>query len=183
MPHRLVIPALPGGASSAAKVDAPIVTAIRLVYGVGSTRDAAPSTADFKPTYAVEIPLFSLGGLDPDGVYEFDAATLLSTIQARAQRRHWGMRVELQLEQNAAAVSAADISVTAPSDGAGELSIVGPAGGTTTQGGGRRLVVATPVALEPAAVSALSGTWTIAIGDAAPAREVKLALTRFEFEG
>lgn len=183
MPHRLVIPALPGGASSGAKVDAPSVTAIRIVYGVGATRDAAPSAADFKPTYAVDIPLFSLGGLDPDGVYEFDAGALLSTIQARAKRRRWGLRLELHLEQGAAAVSSADVSVTAPSGGAGELQIVGPARGTTTEGGGRRLVVGTSVLGDPAAVAALSGTWTIAIGDAAASRQVNLALTRFEFEG
>lgn len=181
MPHRLVIPALPGGASSGAKIDAPSVTAIRIAYGVGSTRDASPSGGDFKPTYALEIPLFSLGGLDPDGVYEFDAGALLHTIQSRAQRRRWGVRVELCLEQTAAAVSAGDVAITAPSDVAGELSLVGPGRGATLEGGGRRLVVATQVVLDPEAARGLSGTWTIELG--AASRTVELALSRFEFEG
>jgi hypothetical protein len=186
MPHRLVIPALPGGSSSGAqsetKIDAPTLTAIRIVYGVGSTRDAAPSAADFKPTYAVEIPIFSLGGLDPDGVYEFDAGALLSTIQSRAERRRWGARVELELQQSSAAVSASDVVVTGPSEAAGDLSLIGPARGSTTEGGGRRLVVGSPVIGDPAALTGFSGTWTIAAGDAPP-RQVTLALSRFEFEG
>lgn len=181
MSHRLVIPALSGGASTGAKIEAPTVTAIRLVYGVGSGREAVPSGTDWKPTYAVEIPLFSLGGLDPDGVYEFDAAGLLRTIQSRAERRRWGLRLELSIEQTAAAVAAGDVVVTAP-NAAGELSVIGPARGTTTEGGGRKLVVGTGVVVDPDAVDTLSGAYGIEAGDAAP-RKVTVALNRFEFEG
>lgn len=177
---RVVVTKLAVGGDSAT-ADPPTLQTIRLAYGVGSGREATPSTADFRTTYQVTIPVFSLGGLDPDGVYEFDASMLLGQLTDRAQRRRWGVRLELELIQSAGSAGAADVVVEGP-DGAGELSIVGPAQGESLPGGGRRLLVATAVVTDPAAVTQLDGTYRIGIGDATP-RPVNVAFGRFEFEG
>jgi hypothetical protein len=180
MPHRLVIPSLPGGAESPAK--APGVEAITIAFGVAKSREGMPSTDDFRTTYHLQIPRFSLGGLDPDGVYEFDAGALLQTLRSRAQRRHWGVRLELTLTQAAAEVAAGEIFVSSPESAAGAMTVVGNPVGTTTPGGGRSIVVASPVVTEPDAVSQLSGAYSATVGDAEPCR-VQVHLGRFEFEG
>src|SRR5690606_13128338 len=94
-------------------------------------------------------PVFSLGGLDPDGVHEFDAASLLDVIRRRSLRRHWGLRLEVELTQSVDTVAAADIYVETPfADGADELTmkVIGRTGrGTTLPGGGRTVVLATSI--------------------------------------
>lgn len=180
MPEPLVIAALSGRAHASPK--APGVEAITIAFGVAKARDGKPSHDDFRTTYQLQIPLFSLGGLDPDGVYEFDASTLLSTLQARAQRRNWGVRVELTLSQTGADVAAGDLTVRAPDSAPTSMKVVGAPTGTTTSGGGRRIVVATAVVTEPTRVSdVLSGTYVASVGDAK--RNVQVHLGRFEFEG
>jgi len=177
---RVVVSKLDVGGDSAT-ADPPTLQTIRLAYGVGSGREAVPSASDFRTTYQVTIPVFSLGGLDPDGVYEFDGSLLLGALTERAQRRRWGVRLELELIQTAASAGAADIVVEGP-DGAGALSVVGSAAGESLPGGGRRVVVATAVVNDPGAVTSLDGTYRIGLGDAA-ARPVNVAFGRFEFEG
>ena len=177
---RVVVNKLSVGGDSAT-ADPPTLQSIRLAYGVGSGREATPSAADFRTTYQVTIPVFSLGGLDPDGVYEFDGSMLMSALTERAQRRRWGVRLELELIQTAGSAGAADVVVEGP-DAAGELSLVGPAQGESLPGGGRRLVVATAVVTDAAGVTKLDGTYRIGLGEAAP-RPVNVAFGRFEFEG
>src|SRR5690606_19899226 len=112
MGRRLVVPRIEGSAAptegTPKLVDPPTVAAIRMVYGVGQGSAAPPDDDTFKPTYQVSLPLFSMGGLDPDGVYEFDAGLLLDTIRHRSQRRQWGLRLEIEITQTPEAVSTAD---------------------------------------------------------------------------
>lgn len=193
---RIVVPRLPDStaaidlASGLQTVEAPTVVAIRLAFGVGKA-DSAPTPQSFKVTYHLSIPVFSLGGLDPDGVYEFDAAALFDTITARAQRRRWAVRLELEFEQNPRAVSLADMHVQAPFDDALGLAVLGQSGrGKPLPGGGRAVVVASGLVTEPAAVGQLSGTYTVRLQDDAEdprvqsaTREIRIDATRFEFEG
>ena len=200
MASTLVIPRLEGGTSRSdvasnegpLMVDPPGVTAIRMAFGVGGRPDDAPSTASFRTTYQVSLPVFSIGGLDPDGVYEFDAALLMDTIVRRSLRRRWGMRLELELSQTADTVSKADIYIEAPSEEA--MEILGKTGrGTTMPGGGRTLVIATPPVHDHKRVQSLSGIYSIQLRDTSPdgakphvlslARGINVDLTRFEFEG
>ncbi len=192
---RVVVPRLPDStaaidpASGPQTVDPPTVVAIRLAFGVGKA-DSAPTSQSFKVTYHLSIPVFSLGGLDPDGVYEFDAAALLDTITSRAQRRRWGVRLELELEQSPQSVSQADVVVEAPFDDALGLSVLGQSGrGKPLPGGGRSLVIASGLVTSAADVAGLSGGYSIALdsGEQGPAiesaiREVRIDSTRFEFE-
>lgn len=193
---RVVVPRLPDStaaidpASGPQTVDAPTVVAIRLAFGVGKA-DSAPTPQSFKVTYHLSIPVFSLGGLDPDGVYEFDAAALFETITARAKRRRWGVRLELEFEQSPRGVSLADVYVDAPFDDALGMSVLGQSGrGKPLPGGGRSVVVASGLVTEPAHVQQLSGTYTLRLADdpSSPSvesavREVRIDSTRFEFEG
>lgn len=192
---RVVVPRLPDStaaidsASGPQTVDPPTVVAIRLAFGVGKA-DSAPTPQSFKLTYHLSIPVFSLGGLDPDGVYEFDAAALFDTITGRAQRRRWGLRLELELEQSPQAVSLADVVVDAPFDDALGLSVLGQSGrGKPLPGGGRSIVVASGLVTEAADVAKLSGTYEVQVhrneGEPAiesAARQVRIDATRFEFE-
>ncbi len=192
---RIVVPRLPDStaaidsASGPVTVDPPTVVAIRLAFGVGAV-DSAPTSHSFKVTYHLTIPVFSLGGLDPDGVYEFDAGALLQTITARAQRRRWGVRLELELEQSPQAVSAADVIIDAPFDDALGLSVLGQSGrGKPLPGGGRSLVIASGLVTDAAAVGSLSGTYALQLRDAeedgkvsSEIRELRIDATRFEFE-
>lgn len=178
--------------------DPPIFAGLRLVLGVGSPSGEPPDNDTFKPTYIVGMPVFSMGGLDPDGVYEFDAGMLLDTIRHRALRRRWGVRVEIELTQSADSVSIADLWAEAPfkeePDGPG-LVVLGKTGrGTTLPGGGRTVVIATTLALDSKRASALSGVYNIQLRDTDPAtddkpsvaslvRGIQVDLTHFEFEG
>lgn len=188
---RVVVPRLPDNTASFASVsgsqtvDPPTVVAIRLAFGVGKA-DSAPTPQSFKVTYHLSIPVFSLGGLDPDGVYEFDAAALFQTITGRAQRRRWGVRLELEVEQSPAAVSLADVVVEAPFDETLGLSVLGQSGrGKPLPGGGRSIVVASGLVTEPNAVGMLSGEYTLRLegdGVTSAVRPVRIDATRFEFE-
>jgi len=195
--ERLSEGAVPPAGEGTRKVDAPSVAAIRLVFGVGSGPDAEPTEDTFKPVYTVSIPVFSLGGLDPDGVYEFDGATLLSSIQNRAQRRRWGARLELEIVQTADTVTSADIYVETPlpEEGGPTMDVLGRTKkGTTTPGGGRSLVLATSLVHDAAAIKDLAGTYTVQLRDAdpkapgtpsveSPQRNVNVEFSRYEFEG
>lgn len=201
MGRRLVVPRIEGSAAptegTPKLVDPPTVAAIRMVYGVGQGSAAPPDDDTFKPTYQVSLPLFSMGGLDPDGVYEFDAGLLLDTIRHRSQRRQWGLRLEIEITQTPEAVSTADIWVEAPfaDDDSLGLHVLGRTGrGTILDGGGRSIVLATTVIHDGKRAGALSGAYTFQHRDTDPAsddkasitsaiRSVRLDLTRFEFEG
>lgn len=202
MGRRLVVPRIDGSSAPATGetklVEAPTVSALRMVYGVGPGSGAAPDNDSFRPTYTVSLPLFSMGGLDPDGVYEFDAGLLLETIVRRSQRRQWGMRLELDLTQQADSVSLADVHVQGPFPDDHEalsLHVLGRTGqGTTLAGGGRTITVATALVHDAKHAAALSGSYEIQLRDKDPSsaekpnvasniRSVQVNLTRFEFEG
>lgn len=190
---RLVIERLSEGTASASP-DAPALEAIRLVFGVGKGPDTAPDASTFAPVYRLSIPVFSLGGLDPDGVYEFDAKALLTQLQSRSTRRKWAVRLELDLAQKADATAAGDIWVDTPYADGGDLSadVLGNKRGSTTAGGGRSVTVASTLVNNPDAVAQLGGTFTVRVADGDPdespnvcskPREIKLAFTNYEFEG
>lgn len=175
---------------SAAKADAgvtlaaPAVQAIRIAFGVGTGRDAAPTDDAFRPSYVLSVPLFSFGGLDPDGVYEFDAAGLLATLQGKATKRRWGARLEVELEQAAPAVGHADLVVEGP-QGAPAPVAIGRPEGETLPGGGRRIVFGSSVITDPAGLAAVQGEYRVHQGDAsetAESRIVRVGLDRFEFQ-
>ncbi|MEM6991197.1 MAG: hypothetical protein AAF721_11885 [Myxococcota bacterium] len=174
------------GAPAAAGADAPpTVQTLALSFGVGARRDAAPTNDEFRETYHLTIPIFSLGGLDPDGVYEFDAAGLLSTLGKQATRRVWGVRLQLELIQQAAAAGHATLAVDAPSE-TGGLRVLGGDSGESLPGGGRRIVVASDVVTNAASVAeALEGTYRIATsvgGTQSSEQTIRVALGRFEFQ-
>jgi hypothetical protein len=201
MGRRLVIERLSEGSvppseEGTRKLDAPTISAIRLVFGVGKRPDGPPTDADFKPVYTVGIPVFSLGGLDSDGVHEFDGTALLGSLQKRAQRRQWAARLELEVIQAADSVNAADLYVETPfADDGPTFDILGPSRrGTTTAGGGRSLVFATSLAHDAGGISALGGKFSFQLRDADPkeggdasvesqARGLALDFTQYEFEG
>ncbi len=201
MGRRLVIERLSEGSvppseDGTRKVDAPSVSAIRLVFGVGKRPDVAPTAEDFKPVYTVSIPVFSLGGLDSDGVYEFDGTALLGLLQQRARRRTWAARLEIEITQTAETVNAADVYVETPfADDGPTVDVAGRSRrGTTTAGGGRNLVIATSLAHDAGQLTALGGKYSVQLRDAdpreggtasveSPVREIALDFTQYEFEG
>jgi hypothetical protein len=169
-----------------------------MVFGVGPSSSAAPTDETFKPTYELAMPVFSIGGLDPDGVHEFDAAALLDVIRGRSDRRRWGLRLELELTQAAYTVGAADIYVETPFSDAPDqptMKVIGRTGrGTTTPGGGRTVVLATSIVHDAERTRLLGGRYSIQLRDtdpdgsdaptvSSPARGIQVDLTRFEFEG
>ncbi|NVB39004.1 hypothetical protein G6O69_14270 [Pseudenhygromyxa sp. WMMC2535] len=203
MHRRLVIPRLPEGSVppptqlEPRRVDAPSLAGVRLVFGVGSEADAPPSAADFHPVYTVSMPVVSAGGLDPDGIYEFDAGAQLELLQARARARRWGVRLELALAQRAEALSCADLYIDPPwpgRDGVGpRLELIGSPRGEGLPGGGRALTVASSVVDEVEAARRLGGRFTFQLRDAdphgggpatveSPVQIVELHLGRYEFE-
>jgi hypothetical protein len=204
MARRICVPRLSEGShaapgSSATKMfDPPALAALRLVFGVGTPTGDPPDNDSFKPTYVLSVPVFSMGGLDPDGVYEFDAGLMLDAIRRRALRRRWGVRVEFELTQSADSVAVADVWAEGPfkdeADGHG-LIVLGRTGrGTTLPGGGRTIVLATTLAHDSKRTSALSGVYNFQLRDTDPAsddkpnvasmmRAVQVDLTHFEFEG
>ena len=198
--HRLVIPRLSEGSVAPAsaeqrQVDPPSLAGVRLVFGVGSEPEREPSRADFHPVYTVSMPVFSPGGLDPDGVYEFDAGAQLELLQSRATRRRWAVRLEIELVQTSEAVNAAELWIDAPwpDADATELELLGPAHGRPLYSGGRVVIVAsTPVATLAAARS-LGGVFRAQLRDVDPRLdkaaglesavvEVALDLGCYEFE-
>ena len=201
---RCTIPRLTLGTQSSAAAkkntappDAPSLMAIRLVFGVGTSPQTPPNADTFKPVYTLSIPVFSLGGLDSDGVYEFDAPALLEQLQRRSQRRRWAMRLELEFAQNTQALLDTDVYVETPfANEALDFSLCDPQQqGTMITGGGRCLLFASSLLHEGAHVSALNGLYSIQLSEndpreqqasscrQSPRREIKLDLSQYEFEG
>lgn len=206
MARRIVVPRLDGAevparvpAPSRRMVDPPEVMAIRLAYGVGPSADRQPDEETFRSTYHVDIPVFSLGGLDPDGVYEFDGARLFDMIRQRSLRRLWAVRLELELQQSAETDTLADIYIDTPFDDQDPTSprmrVLGKTGrGLVLPGGGRTVVVATTLVLDSKSLHRLSGIYSMQLRDVDPqtdakpgiaslSRGINIDLTRFEFEG
>ncbi len=204
MSRRVVIPRLAEGAAALPSRDGlqmfepPQLAALRIVFGVGPATGEVPDNDTFRPTYTMSMPIFSMGGLDPDGVYEFDAGLLLEDIRKRSLRRKWGVRLELELTQAAESVPHADVYVDAPFAGEGEspgLVLLGRSGrGITLPGGARTIVVATTLAQDAKRAAMFSGVYTVQLRDVEPeaeakpkvasmARSIHVDLTRFEFEG
>jgi len=199
-PDRLVIPRLPEGSvappgDAARVVDPPALAGVRLVFGVGSSPTSIPGPADFHPVYTVSMPVFSPGGLDPDGIYEFDAGAQLELLQSRATRRRWGVRLELELAQASEAVNAADLWIEAPwSEGEVALMALGSARGEPAVGGGRRVTVASTPVTDVALARRLGGSFRVQLCDVDPhlaggratvqsaVFEVALDLGCYEFE-
>lgn len=189
--ERLSEGSVPAAGATVTKADAPTVSAIRLVFGVGTGPADAPTADTFKPVYTVSIPVFSLGGLDPDGVYEFDGRALLDLLATRSNRRKWGVRLELEVAQSAATVAAADLHVDSPVP----MGVIGRSQtGVITTGGGRSVVVGSALVFDAAGVESLGGCYELSLRDAdpdsdtpasieSPKRPVNVAFTRFEFEG
>jgi hypothetical protein len=204
MSKRVVVPRLPDATviksapGETLIVDPPAVTSIRVAYGVGPASGEGPNNDTFKATYHVAIPVFSIGGLDPDGVYEFDAASLFESIAKRSIRRRWGVRLELELAQESKTVGGCDIWVDTPFDGDDDsmsMHVLGRSGhGTALPGGGRTVVLATSIITDAKRIGSLSGIYSIQLRDTSPdsdekprlrsvARGINIDVTRFEFEG
>jgi hypothetical protein len=174
LPHRIVIQRLPEGSVPAFdgevwRVDPPALADVRLVFGVGSAPDLEPEPGDFHPVYTISMPVVSVGGLDPDGVYEFDAGAQLELLQSRATARRWAVRLELELVQSSEAINAAELWVETPwTSGTPRPQLLGPERGTPLTGGGRSLIIAcTPVGTVDLA-RALGGRFLVMLRDADP---------------
>jgi hypothetical protein len=172
--HRLVVRRLPEGSVAASdgvlrQVDPPSLAAIRLVFGVASEAEAIPSVDDFHPVYTVAMPVFSIGGLDSDGTYEFDAGAQLELLQARATERRWAVRLELELIQPREAINAADLWFASPwTRGDPRPLLLGPERGQPRPGGGRALVFASSPVAEVDGARSLGGRFLAQIRDADP---------------
>jgi hypothetical protein len=178
--------------------DPPQLAALRIVFGVGAPSGEPPDAETFRPTYTVSMPIFSIGGLDPDGVYEFDAGLLLDGIRKRSLRRSWGARLEIELTQAADSVPHADLYVDAPfadEPGGPSIALLGRGGrGITLPGGARTLVIGSSIVHDSKRAALLSGVYTAQLRDLEPdaagkpavvslVRNVHVDLTHFEFEG
>src|SRR5688500_2442623 len=64
---------------------APVLAAIRCVFGVGAEPDAVPDGDGLRPVYCVALPVDAPGSLDADDTHEFDAADMLGALQTRAR--------------------------------------------------------------------------------------------------
>ena len=191
--ERLSEGSMPPAEPAPVRVDPPGLEALRVVFGVGAGATTPPDASTFHPVYTVAMPVFSLGGLDADGVYECDAGAILSLLQERSKRRRWAARLELDVLQPAASVAAAELYVTGPEGGA-ELGTVGSGAGAIVAGGGRRVTIATALVHDPGAVASLSGCYELLISDSDPTqgaagayrsapRPIRVELGQFEFEG
>jgi hypothetical protein len=197
--HRLVIQRLPEGSvppcgDALRRVDPPALADLRLVFGVASAPELEPGPEDFHPVYTISMPIFSAGGLDPDGVYEFDAGAQLELLRTRATRRRWGVRLELELVQTSEAVNAAELWIDTPwTEGDPRPQLLGPSRGTPRTGGGRSVVVASTPVTEAEAARALGGTFEVQLRDAdphgggpatveSPVFEIHVDLRCYEFE-
>ncbi|MBK6918442.1 MAG: hypothetical protein IPH07_13680 [Deltaproteobacteria bacterium] len=203
MSRRVVVPRVSEGSVSLPDspsthlFEPPQLAALRIAFGVGASSGEPPDADSFRPTYTVSMPIFSMGGLDPDGVYEFDAGLLLDGIRRRALRRSWGVRLEIELSQAADSVPHADLWVDAPfdDDSGLTLTVLGRnARGITLPGGARTVVVATSLVHDSKRIALLGGGYTAQLRDIEPGaaerprvasmvRNVHVDLTRFEFEG
>lgn len=183
----------PGG-DGPTQVDPPTLAGIRLVFGVGSEPQDWPTAADFHPVYTISMPVFSIGGLDPDGVYEFDAGAQLELLQSRATRRRWAVRLELELVQTRESINAAELWFEAPWTSEDPRPVqLGPERGTPRPGGGRSLVFASTPVVSVEAARSLGGRFIAQIRDAdphgggaatieSPTLEIDVELGCYEFE-
>ncbi len=170
---------------------APGPSAIRIAFGVGSSASAQADEKSFKTVYSLEMPVFSLGGLDPDGIHEMDAKAFLALLQKRSLRRRWAARLELEISQDARSSATHPVEVIAPFNDAYDLSlsVLGRSGvGTTVSGGGRRITVVSSLVHLPDQLPELAGRYSMRALDPSgerhsEARNLDLALDRFEFEG
>lgn len=151
---------------------APALVGLRCVFGVGDPEGEVP----FVPVYRMAWSLGQPGGLDEDSAHEFPAAELLASLQARATRRAWAMRLEAELEQTASQ--------------AGELHVGGPAEELVLlheeelPGGGRRLTLGTGLAHAPEAVVRLAGEYVVRSGgEGGGVCVFTVGLTEYEYEG
>jgi hypothetical protein len=179
---RLVAPRLDDPASAGVEVVPPAVAAIRCVFGVGAVPEATPDGDGLWPVYRVELPVGAPGSLDADDAHEFDAASLLADLQARARGRAWAMRLELDVVQTAGAAAQVDLYIDAPDD----APLVHLLHAARLAGGGRCLTLATGLVHTPEAVARLAGAYRVAQrrgdGGDAGAAEVRLGTTEYEFE-
>ena len=172
--HRLVVRRLPEGSVAPSDerprpVEPPTLAGVRLVFGVGTQFDARPSVDDFHPVYTISMPVFSIGGLDPDGIYEFDAGAQLELLQSRATRRLWAVRLELELIQTHETINAAELWFETPwLDGEPRPILLGSERGEPRPGGGRSLVFASTPVAEVGAARRLGGRFSAQIRDADP---------------
>lgn len=172
--HRLVVRRLPEGSvepggDELRLVDPPALAGIRLVFGVGPDPEQISSDDEFHPVYTISMPVFSIGGLDPDGIYEFDAGAQLELLQSRATRRRWSVRLELELVQTHSTVNAAELWFETPwSSGDPRPVLLGPERGEPRPGGGRALVFASTPVASVAAARKLGGRFVAQIRDADP---------------
>lgn len=198
--HRLVIPRSSHGSVAPASaeprtVDPPGLAGVRLVFGVGSAPEREPSVDDFHPVYTVAMPVFSPGGLDPDGIYEFDVGAQLELLRSRATERQWAVRVELELVQTREALSEAELWIEAPwtEDSGVTLMSLGEAGGRPLDTGGRVLIIASSPVGAVELAQRLGGSFRIQLRDVdpllantpgveSPVLEVAMDLSRYEFE-
>ena len=157
---------------------APALVGLRCVFGVGDPEREPP----FCPVYRLSWSVGQPGGLDEDDTHEFPAAELLASLQARATRRAWAMRLEVDVEQTAADAGGCELHGRAPEDGALRLLAE-----TELATGGRRLTLGTGLAHTPEAVVRLAGEYAVQHGaegalDPALVCSFKVGMTEFEFE-
>ncbi|MCA9658782.1 MAG: hypothetical protein KC486_10580 [Myxococcales bacterium] len=191
--QRLTIGSVPPSEGTTKRlVSAPEVEAIRCVYGVGDEPTEVPAGSCFRPVYAISIPVARLGGLDDDDVYEFDGASMLTTLQERAKLRRWAMRLEFDIIQTHESATSAELYVQAPAGVS--MMLLGHTGyGMPNPGGGRTLKITTNLAVDPEAVLRLAGAYRLQfrdvdprvsgfVGVESPIHVIKIGLSEFEFE-
>ena len=190
--QRLTIGTVPPADGAMRRVSPPEIEAIRFVYGVGDEPSEIPAGSVFRTVYAISIPVARLGGLDLDDIYEFDAAGMLASLQARAQQRRWAMRLEFDVIQTHESATSAELYVEAPSGVS--MILLGHTGyGMPNPGGGRTLKIATGLVHSPEGVLRLAGPYQLlfrdvdprvggAVGVESPTQVLKIGLSEYEFE-
>lgn len=162
------------------EVEPPVVAAIRCIYGVGADPEDTPDGDGVRTVYCVALPVDAPGSLDADDTHEFDAASLLAELQARARARAWAMRVELDVVQTASG-AATDLFLDPPGDVVVRLLHT-----SELPGGGRCLTFGTGLAHTPEATARLAGVYEFCQRGSDGAEHgrcrVPLGLTEYEFE-
>ncbi len=190
--QRLMVGTVPPSNGITRSVMAPEVESIRCVYGVGDEPTEVPAGSCFRPVYTISIPVARLGGLDHDDIYEFDGASMLTTLQQRAKLRRWAMRLEFDVVQPQESATSAELYVEAPPQV--PMRLLGHTGyGMPNPGGGRTLKITTKLAHTPEAVLRLAGPYHLLFCDTdpqsrdpagveSPQLTIKIGLSEFEFE-
>lgn len=190
--QRLTIGTVPPADGVLRLVSPPEIEAIRFVYGVGDEPTEIPAGSAFRTVYSVSIPVARLGGLDLDDVHEFDAASMLASLQERARQRSWAMRLEFDVVQAHDSATSAELYVEAPAGVV--MMLLGHTGyGMPNPGGGRTLKIASGLCHSPESVLRLAGPYRFSfrdvdprVGGAArvesPAQLLNIGLSEYEFE-